>query len=84
MRKLSNGERIATPITAAIDNGLPYDKLLLGAAATMHFSSDEDPQVAELAEMLKSKSPAEVFEELSGLEGLGEKVESYYRDMMGP
>lgn len=83
VRKLSNGERIATPITAAIDNGLPYDKLLLGAAATMHFSSDEDPQVAELAEMLKSKSPAEVFEELSGLEGLGEKVESYYRDMDG-
>lgn len=81
VRKLTKGERIASPVKAAIDNNLPYDKLLLGAAAAMYFSSDEDPQVTELGEMLKSKSQGEVFDELSGLSGLGEKVESYYKDM---
>lgn len=81
VRKLTKGERIASPIQAALDAGLPYDKLLLGAAAAMHFTSEEDPQVAELAEMLKTKSHGQVFEELSGLQGMGEKVESYYKDM---
>lgn len=83
VRKLTKGERIASPVTAAIDNNLPYDKLLLGAAAAMYFTSDEDPQVAELAEMLKDKTPGQVFEELSGLEGLGATVEDFYNDMDG-
>lgn len=83
VRKLSKGERIASPVRAAIDNDLPYDKLLLGAAAAMYFNSDEDPQVSELADMLKTRSPGEVFNELSGLEGLGDKVESIYKDMDG-
>ncbi len=83
VRKLSAGERIASPVTVAMDNSLPYDKLLLGAAAAMYFTSDDDPQVAELKEMLKPKSPGEVFDELSGLKGLGEKVESFYNNMDG-
>jgi len=83
VRKLTKGERIASPVTAAIDNKLPYDKLLLGAAAAMYFTSDEDPQVAELAEMLNGKTPGQVFEELSGLEGLGATVEDFYNDMDG-
>ncbi|MDC7221164.1 MAG: mannitol-1-phosphate 5-dehydrogenase [Spirochaetales bacterium] len=81
VRKLTKGERIASPVTAAMDNNLPYDKLLLGAAAAMYFKSDEDPQVGELKDMLKSKSPGEVFDELSGLTGLGAKVEAFYNDM---
>lgn len=81
VRKLSKGERIASPVLAAINNNLPYEKLLLGAAAAMHFSSEDDPQVAEMAGLLEAKSPSQVFDDLSGLEGLGSQVEAFYKDM---
>lgn len=81
VRKLSAGERIASPISEAMKHGLPIDKLLLGAAAAMYFSSDEDPQVKELKERLSQKSPGEVFAELSGIkESVGE-INSIYGNM---
>ena len=74
IRKLSRGERIASPVTTAKAYGLPIDKLLLGAAAAMHFHSDEDPQVAELNTLIQQKGVAQVFAELSQI-GEGTQLE---------
>ncbi|AJQ97618.1 mannitol-1-phosphate 5-dehydrogenase [Gynuella sunshinyii] len=80
IRKLSRGERIASPLSTALSFSLPVDKLLLGAAAAMHFHNDEDPQVAEMHELIKQKGVAEVFAELSGT-GQGEVVADIYQHM---
>lgn len=48
MRKLSPDDRLVKPATTARSFGLPYDKILLGAGAAMHFDNPEDPQSVEL------------------------------------
>lgn len=48
MRKLSPDDRLIKPATTARSFGLPYDKILLGAGAALHFDNPEDPQSVEL------------------------------------
>ncbi len=67
IRKLSKGERIASPMKTALQFTLPADKLLIGAAAAMHFNSEEDPQVAELQAMIKQDGVQKTFEKLSDI-----------------
>ena len=80
IRKLSYGERIASPVATAKVYDLPVDKLLLGAAAAMHFHCDEDPQVAELKTLVQQKGVAQVFVELSQIEE-GDTVADIYQHM---
>ncbi|MFV0320843.1 MAG: mannitol-1-phosphate 5-dehydrogenase [Alphaproteobacteria bacterium] len=81
VRKLSKGERIASPIKTAMDFNLPYDKLLIGAAAAMHFKSNEDPQVAELKTLLEKDGVTQTFEELSAINLDSSILEDMYNDL---
>lgn len=81
VRKLSKGERIASPMSTALSLGLPVDKLLIGAAAAMHFHSDADPQVAELQALLKQNGASKTFEQLSGITVGDEQLEILYNDL---
>lgn len=51
LRKLGPKERLIGPARMARDLGLPVDALLRGAAAALHFRSN-DPQAQELPAML--------------------------------
>lgn len=81
LRKLSKGERIASPMSTALALDLPVDKLLIGAAAAMHFHSDADPQVAELQDLLKQDGVSKTFEQLSGITLTDDRLEKLYNDL---
>ncbi|PID37856.1 MAG: mannitol-1-phosphate 5-dehydrogenase [Pseudomonadales bacterium] len=84
VRKLTKGERIASPMSASLEFGLPADKLLVAAAAAMHFNSDEDPQVAELKELIAKDGINRTFENLSGIalaDVGGADLEAIYNDL---
>lgn len=55
LRKLSASDRLVKPVMTAREFGLPYDKLLLGIAAALHFKNPEDPQSVEMAAAIKEK-----------------------------
>ncbi len=84
VRKLTKGERIASPITASLEFDLPADKLLVAAAAAMHFKNDEDPQVAELKELIAKDGINKTFENLSDIalaDVGGADLETIYNDL---
>lgn len=81
LRKLSQGERIASPMSTALSLGLPVDKLLIGAAAAMRFHSDADPQVAELQALLQQDGIIKTFEQLSGITLTDNQLEILYYDL---
>ncbi len=81
LRKLSQGERMASPMLAALQYGLPIDKLLIGVAAAMHFKSSEDPQAGELQDMIKHKDIEEVFNTISGMSLKNSPLEKIYKNL---
>ena len=55
VRKLSPDDRLIKPLMTAKSFGLPYDKLLLGIGAALHFRNENDPQSVQLGEMIDNE-----------------------------
>ncbi|WP_066041131.1 mannitol-1-phosphate 5-dehydrogenase [Herbiconiux solani] len=67
LRKLSRHERFIGPAAELAERGLPYAALLRAVRAALRFDAPSDPQSAELAELLSSKSPEEFATEVCGI-----------------
>ncbi len=81
VRKLSQGERIASPIQTALLYNLPIDKLLIGAAAAMHFKSNEDPQVSALQKMIGEIGVEATFKNISAISLQNAPLENIYNNL---
>lgn len=68
LRKLSAGDRLIKPLLGALEYQLPYDNLIVGIAAAMHFRSEQDPQARELAALLEKQGPQAALAQISGLD----------------
>lgn len=82
LRKLSADDRLIKPIMTAKSFGLPYDKLLLGVGAALHFDNPEDPQSVQLMEKIKSEGLEATIAEATGIAAgdpmIAEIVKSYH------
>ncbi len=67
MRKLSADDRLVKPAMTARSFGLPYDKILLGVGAALHFDNPQDPQSVSMMELIKSKGLAVAVAEITGI-----------------
>lgn len=68
LRKLSAQDRIVKPILTAMSEGLPYDKLVLGAGAALHFTNEEDPQSVEMHNRINALGLDAAVAEFTGLD----------------
>ena len=82
LRKLSADDRLIKPIMTAKSFGLPYDKLLLGVGAALHFDNPEDPQSVQLMEKIKSEGLEATIAEATGIAAgdpmIAEIVKAYH------
>ena len=82
LRKLSADDRLIKPIMTAKSFGLPYDKLLLGVGAALHFDNPEDPQSVQLMEKIKSEGLESTIAEVTGIAAgdpmIAEIVKAYH------
>ena len=83
LRKLSASDRLIKPLMTAAEYGLPYDSLLLGVGAALHFDNPDDPQSVELQKMIAADGVAGTIVKVAGLEAgspvVGEIVQAYDR-----
>ena len=83
LRKLSASDRLIKPLMTAAEYGLPYDSLLLGVGAALHFDNPDDPQSVELRKMIAADGVAKAIVKVAGLEEgspvVGEIVQAYDR-----
>ncbi len=68
LRKLSRHERFLSPAAALAELGTTPKALLAAIGAALQFRVDDDPESVELAEVLGSRSAAEVVETVMGIE----------------
>lgn len=82
LRKLSADDRLIKPIMTAKSFGLPYDKLLLGVGAALHFDNPEDPQSVQLMQKIKSEGLEATIAEVTGIAAgdpmIAEIVKAYH------
>ncbi len=81
LRKLSASDRLIKPTLTAIEFGLPYDQLLLGIGAALHYNNPEDPQSVELQGLIASEGLEAAIVKATGIEAgsplVQEIVEAY-------
>jgi mannitol-1-phosphate 5-dehydrogenase len=68
LRKLSRDERFLSPAAALAELGTTPAGLLAAIGAALQFRVDDDPESVELAEVLGSRTAAEVVETVMGIE----------------
>lgn len=68
LRKLSAADRLAKPVTTALEYNLPVDALLTGMAAALKYDNPDDPQSAELQDKIKNLGVKNALKEISGIE----------------
>lgn len=67
IRKLSPDDRLIKPVMTAKSFGLPYDKILLGVGAALHFNNPEDPQSVQLMEKLATEGLVPAISDVTGI-----------------
>lgn len=67
IRKLSPDDRLIKPVMTAKSFGLPYDKILLGVGAALHFNNPEDPQSVQLMEKIATEGLVPTISEVAGI-----------------
>lgn len=67
IRKLSPDDRLIKPVMTAKSFGLPYDKLLLGVGAALHFDNPEDPQSVQLMDKIRTSGLEATVSEVTGI-----------------
>jgi mannitol-1-phosphate 5-dehydrogenase len=67
VRKISRHERFIGPAAELAERGLPVEALLRAVGAALRFDAPDDPQTAELAELLDTLTPEEFAEQVSGI-----------------
>ena len=67
IRKLSPDDRLIKPVMTAKSFGLPYDKILLGVGAALHFNNPEDPQSVQLMEKIATEGLVPTISEVTGI-----------------
>jgi len=67
LRKLSATDRLVSPLSTALEYGLPVDKLMLGIGAALHYNNLDDPQSVTLQEKITAQGVKAAFSEISGL-----------------
>lgn len=67
IRKLSPDDRLIKPVMTAKSFGLPYDKILLGVGAALHFNNPEDPQSVQLMEKIATEGLVPAISEVTGI-----------------
>ncbi len=67
IRKLSPDDRLIKPLMTAKSFGLPYDKLLLGIGAALHFRNENDPQSVQLGEMIDNEGLEATVSKITGI-----------------
>lgn len=81
MRKLSADDRLIKPAMTAKGFGLPYDKILLGVGAALHFDNPEDPQSVQMLDLIRTKGLECAVSEMTGISAgdpmLAEITEAY-------
>ncbi len=84
IRKLSASDRLVSPLSTALEYGLPVDKLVIGIGAAMRYDNPDDPQSVELQQKIKEKGVKAAFSEVSGVTGesLLTEVETAYEKVV--
>lgn len=67
IRKLSPDDRLIKPVMTAKSFGLPYDKILLGVGAALHFNNPEDPQSVQLMEKIATEGLVSAISDVTGI-----------------
>ena len=67
IRKLSPDDRLIKPVMTAKSFGLPYDKILLGVGAALHFNNPEDPQSVQLMEKIATEGLVPTISDVTGI-----------------
>lgn len=67
IRKLSPDDRLIKPVMTAKSFGLPYDKILLGVGAALHFNNPEDPQSVQLMEKIATGGLVPAISDVTGI-----------------
>lgn len=67
IRKLSPDDRLIKPVMTAKSFGLPYDKILLGVGAALHFNNPEDPQSVQLMEKIATEGLVPAISDVTGI-----------------
>ena len=67
IRKLSPDDRLIKPVMTAKSFGLPYDKILLGVGAALHFNNPEDPQSVQLMENIATEGLVPAISDVTGI-----------------
>ncbi len=67
IRKLSASDRLVSPLSTAMEYGLPVDKLVIGIGAALRYNNPEDPQSVELQQKISDKGVKAAFSEVSGV-----------------
>lgn len=68
LRKLSRHERFVGPAAELAERGLPYDALVRAIGAALQFNVPDDPQSAELRDLLESQKPEEFVSGVCGID----------------
>ncbi len=69
MRKLSASDRLIKPLMTAAQYGLPYDCLLLGVGAALHFDNPDDVQSFEMRELIGRDGLERAVSNISSIPG---------------
>jgi len=67
LRKLSASDRLVSPLSTALEYGLPVDKLVIGIGAALRYDNPDDPQSVELQKKISGKGVKAAFSEVSGV-----------------
>lgn len=68
IRKLASDERLVAPAFLAHEFGLPRKSIVAGIAAALAYRCDDDPQSLRIAGLLRERTPALAFAEISGID----------------
>ena len=70
IRKLSNRDRLVSPLKLCLEYGIEYSAIVTGIAAGLAFDDIEDPKAIYVQNLIKEKDIEYTVEEVCGLEDL--------------
>ncbi len=83
VRKLSNGDRLVSPVKLSFETGLMPENILYGIAAGFAFDYKDDPKAMEIQESINTLGIEETVKKVTGLDEtiLIDKIVKKYKEL---
>ncbi|MGJ7044817.1 mannitol-1-phosphate 5-dehydrogenase [Thermoanaerobacterium thermosulfurigenes] len=83
VRKLSNGDRLVSPVKLSFETGLMPENILYGIAAGFAFDYKDDPKAMEIQESISTLGLEETVKKVTGLDEtiLIDKIVKKYKEL---